>query len=291
VIGQQSATLSVTAPNQLSGAESSRSADVARTLSALIAALMAGSSVLGLLIPSIYRDNDWARSGFRGNDLISLVLATPLLLGGMAAARRGSARGRIVWLGALAYALYNYHFYLFGAAFNDLFLVYVALVGLSIWALILALTTTDPSAVRRSMNNPEPVKWVAGNLGLIGLFLGLAWIAQSIRYVIDGTLPQSLIDSGIHTNIVFALDLTLVVPAMFVGAWLYWTRRTWGYVIAGILVIKAAAYTVALISMSFFAAAADVKGAWDLTSVWVAMSVISLISCWRIFWPKRGRVD
>jgi hypothetical protein len=122
---------------------------------------------------------------------------------------------------------------------------------------------------------------------VIALFLGGAWLAQSIRFLIDGTVPQNIEDSGIHTSIVFALDLAFVVPAMIIGAWAYWSQRIWGATIAAILVIKAAAYTIALISMSFFAAASNVDGAWTLTPVWVAMSVISLASCWILFGARR----
>jgi hypothetical protein len=291
MIEQRIATFRIRSSGRSVPANGSRSVEIARGLSILIAVLMAGASILGLFSASIYRDNDWAKSGFRGNDLISLVLATPILLAGVMLTRRGSARGRLVWLGALAYTLYNYLFYLFGTAFNDLFLVYAALVGMSLWALILAVTATDPATIRQAMSDPDPLKWVAANLVLIGLFLGFAWIAQSVAYVVNGTLPQSVTDSGIHTAIVFALDLTMIVPPMFVGAWLYWTHHPWGFVMAGVLVIKAAAYTIALISMSFFAAAAGVPGAWDLAPVWVAISVVSLISCWRLFGVRRDIAD
>jgi hypothetical protein len=35
-------------------------------------------------------------------------------------------------------------------------------------------------------------------------------------------LPKLISDSGIHTSIVFALDLTLIVPAFLIGAVLRW---------------------------------------------------------------------
>jgi hypothetical protein len=52
----------------------------------------------------------------------------------------GSTRGMLIWLGLLAYALYNYAFYLFGAAFNALFLVYVAAFATPALALVAALS-------------------------------------------------------------------------------------------------------------------------------------------------------
>src|SRR6476661_1972778 len=256
---------------------------VAQNLSIAVAALMAIASVLGLFASGTYHDNDWARSGFRGNDLVSLALAVPLVLGSLVLARRGSVKAHVVWLGTLAYTLYNYLFYLFGAAFNDLFLVYVGLVALSVWALVLGLISTNPGRVRDELAPDRPSRWVAGNMLLIALFLGIAWIAQSLTYVANGKLPQNIVDSGIHTSIVFALDLSFIVPAMVVGAWIYWSRNVWGATLAGILVVKAAAYTIALISMSFFAAESDIDGAWTFIPVWLAMSIVSLISCRLLF--------
>jgi hypothetical protein len=37
-----------------------------------------------------------------------------------------------------------------------------------------------------------------------------------------GTLPELISDSGIYTSIVFALDLTLIVPAFLIGTVLRW---------------------------------------------------------------------
>jgi hypothetical protein len=253
---------------------------VAHRLTILIAMLTALSSGVGLFSDTIYRDNTWARSGFRGNDLISLFLATPLLLGGLTAAQHGSARGHLMWLGMVAYTLYNYSFYIFGAVFNELFLVYAILVGASIWVLILGLMTTDPIEIHRRLVRDFRTKWVVANMVVIGLFLAIGWSAQAIRFVVDGSVPQTVIDSGIHTSIVFALDLTLIVPAMFIGARLLWRGSDWGYLFAGILMIKAAIYTIALITMSFFASASDIEGSWTLVPVWIVMSLFSLASCW-----------
>jgi len=53
-------------------------------------------------------------------------------------------------------------------------------------------------------------------------------------------------------------------------------------------VVKAAAYTIALISMSFFAAESDIDGAWTFIPVWLAMSIVSLISCGLLFGAPHG---
>jgi hypothetical protein len=46
-------------------------------------------------------------------------------------------------IGVLAYSVYAYAIYVFDIHFGPLFIVYVAVFGLSIWALIAALASLD----------------------------------------------------------------------------------------------------------------------------------------------------
>ena len=52
-------------------------------------------------------------------------------------------RGLLLWLGTVGYAAYNYAFYLFGAALNVFFLLYVAALVLATITLIVALAHLD----------------------------------------------------------------------------------------------------------------------------------------------------
>src|SRR5687768_2368087 len=96
----------------------------ARLLTVAVVALMPLQAALGLLLPGEYRDPEWIRATWFGNDCVSLLVAAPLLLAAFVSSRRASARGVLVWLGTLAYATYNYAFYLFGAALNVFFPLY-----------------------------------------------------------------------------------------------------------------------------------------------------------------------
>lgn len=108
------------------------------TLAALLAVLMVAQSMLGLLIPSEYRDAEWMKASWFGNDVFTLTVAAPLLVIAILFARRGSVRGAMVWLGLTAYAVYNYAYYLFGAAMGSFFALYVVL-------LVLAVVTLTPN--------------------------------------------------------------------------------------------------------------------------------------------------
>jgi hypothetical protein len=102
-------------------------------LSAMVAVLMVAASAAGLWVHGLYRDAAWASAAFRGGDLVTLVVAAPALTAALLLARRGSRRAELVWAGTLAYAVYTYAFLVFGAAFNVVFLLHVALFSLSLF--------------------------------------------------------------------------------------------------------------------------------------------------------------
>lgn len=79
----------------------------ARLLTSALLAVMVAQAVLGLLFQGSYRDQAWITATWFGNDWVTLVLAAPLLFFALVHAGRGSVRANLVWLGVIAYAIYN----------------------------------------------------------------------------------------------------------------------------------------------------------------------------------------
>lgn len=252
-------------------------------LSAIIGVLALVASAGGLFVEGLYRDKTWTSSQLRGNDLVTLIVVVPLLVAAMVHSRRGSQRAQLVWLGSLAYMLYNYAFYLFGAAFNDYFLIYAALLALTILTFLFALPTIDAAGIGRQFRLRTPVRWISVYLLLIAVFLGGMWITQSLRFVATGEVPPVIIDSEHPTSVVFALDLALLVPFLVVAAIWLWQHRPWGYVLGAILLVKGTAYPLALVAMSVFAHDAGIPGAFDLMPLWVGFTVVSLVAAGFLF--------
>lgn len=224
-----------------------------------------------------YRDNALVTAAFRGNDLITFVVAIPLLL------HAGnnystSARARLVWLGLVGYALYNYAFYLFGAAFNDVFLVYAAIVVISTATLILCVSSGSLRSVAPTVLAQSVSKSVAAFLMFFALLIGGLWISRSVSFVLTGQVPDDITRTGHPTGIVYALDLTLLVPSVMTAAIWLWCGRRWGHALGIVVCIKATTYSIALIAMSYFADRAGIAGAWDLTALWAALGAGTLVS-------------
>lgn len=247
-------------------------------LTPVIALLTIAAAAGGLFIDGLYQGNLLLRSGWRGNDLITLLVASPLLIGSFVLALRGSPRGTLVWLGMLAYVLYNFAYYLFGAAFNNFFLIYVALVDLAMLALVFALGKTDANQWAEAFGEKTPARWIAGYMLITALALTGLYAAWSLQFVITGQVPEIVTNTGHLTSIVFALDLTLVVPWFILGAVWLWQRKPWGFLIATIVNVKGAVYMLALTFVTLSAARAGAVESAAEATPWVVIGLGSLVA-------------
>ncbi|MFW6181885.1 MAG: hypothetical protein ACOC8N_09060 [Spirochaetota bacterium] len=277
----------------------------AYVLSAAIALLAAAAAAGGLFIHGLYRDNPFVTAIWWGNDLVTLAVAFPVLAASLALSLRGSLWARLVWLGMLDYTLYNFAFYLFGAAFNAFFLVYTALFALSILALLFSLSRIDLRAVGHAFGaggctqgaevagagaggtgpaghgiagRGVPVRWIAGYMLLVAAGLCVIEVSQSLRFVFTGELPPVVARVAHPTSVVFGLDLSLMVPFLVLGAVWLWRRRPWGFVLGVILNVKGTVYTLALVAASVFAARAGFPEAAGELPVWLFFTAGGLAS-------------
>ncbi|HDP93926.1 MAG TPA: hypothetical protein ENN40_01030 [Candidatus Aminicenantes bacterium] len=225
----------------------------------------------------LYRDNLLVRSAWYGNDLVTLLLAVPLLTIAYRLARKQSPRGTLLWLGMLAYTFCNYAFYAFGAAFNQLFLAYILILVLSTLGLIQGLTSAETNFVLRAVAVGSVQRAVGIFIILVSLILGSFWIAVSAGFVWTGQVPAMVTAVEHPTNITAALDLWLVVSfGLIAGIWL-WRRRAWGFVIAGIWTVKGAVYMAALCAAAIATYASGATADLSQLGLWVPIGVGSAV--------------
>lgn len=229
-----------------------RNANVWLWLTAPIAILLAIASGSGVFISALYRDTPNLVVQARGQDAITLVAALPTLAIGALLAGRGSRRARLVWLGGLVYTVYTYVGYAFAVRFNSLFLVYVALLGCSTYALIGGLVTTDWAGVKAGFTERTPVKAVSLYLSVIAGLFYLLWLSEALPATLSGNPPQSLVDAGTPTNFVQVLDMAWLLPAVAITAVSLWRKQPLGYTLAGALLAHNVLLTLAILSMVVF---------------------------------------
>ena len=230
----------------------------AYAMSWVIAGLMIAASLAGLLVDGLYKEGEWARQALRGGDLVTLVLVAPLLIAALVLARRGSHRAQVVWMGALAYSLYNYAYYAFGATFNDAFLLHIALFSLSVFAIACALPNLPVSRIAAQLRTERAARWVGGLLVVVGSLQGLLWIFVVIRNAFTGEVIHNIPVNGQH--LVFALDLGLLVPSLIVAGVLLFRRAAMGFLLGGAMAVMGAAYQLNMMAGGVFQADAHVAG-------------------------------
>lgn len=182
--------------------------------SGLISLLTVLSSVAGLADPDVYarETENWTLQA-RGQDVGNL-LAVFVLMVAAVRHRNGSHRAGLVWLGTLLYLVYAFIVYAMALHLNGLFPVYVAVLGLSAWALIFHVGDVRRRGIHVQDGHARAVaSWVLIATGV--LFAGL-WLGELVPALATGRAPASLAEAGLPVNPVHVIDLSMVLPGFLI---------------------------------------------------------------------------
>jgi hypothetical protein len=172
--------------------------------------------------------------GFKGQDVVTLFISIPLLIFSLILYSRGSLSGYLLLTGVLAYFLYVYASMALGAAYNNLFLVYIALFSASLFAFILVFSSVDLEAISQNMES-LPQSGVAIFLLAAGSITLFVWGSDLVTALIKGSAPARM--DSYTTVVTYALDLAIITPAIFLSAVQILKGNPLGYVIAAALLM------------------------------------------------------
>lgn len=206
-------------------------------LSGSLAVVGAIAAAATALVPGVLRGTAVMNGSARGTALVVLVIAVPALAIAMWFAARGSVRAQIVWLGAVGYILYNSTLFLFATPFNQLFLLYVAMMSLGIWSIAMVIRDVGIESFRERFSPSLPVRPIAVYLLAIVALNFLAWMRNVVPGVLSTSSPSFLNGTGMPTSVLYVQDLGFWLPLMAVAAVWLWRRQAWGYVGVGVLMV------------------------------------------------------
>jgi hypothetical protein len=226
-----------------------------------------------------YYDTVSSAAQMQGNDLIALILGLPLLVissvmaGVYPAGRSGSLRGRLLLAGTLGFFLYTYLSMSMLTAYNMLFLVYVALFTMSLYAFILCMLSFDLADLPRHFSDKLPRGWIAGVLFAVGGFLSLAWVGRVVTELLNPQIPAAL--ENTTTRVIQALDLSLIAPLTVLAGIMLLKRSAWGYLLASVAVFKGLSMAMGVSAMAINMA---LKGVPDSMAVMVPFLVLTVLN-------------
>jgi hypothetical protein len=184
---------------------------------------------------------------FKAGDAVTLMLGIPTLIFSLLLYRRGSVRGGLLLAGTLAYFLYNYGSIAFGAAYNQLFLIYVALMSASLFGLILTLMSFDLAMLPAHFSPRLPRR----NMGIYsiasGIVLLLIWPGLSIiPALVEGKAPPEV--WSYTTVITYAIDMGIVAPALIAAGVMLLQSNPLGYLLTATLLVFTAMLGTSLLT-------------------------------------------
>jgi len=242
-------------------------------LSLVVAALMVTASGAGLLYADQLYSTDEARHLYLVNDVVTLIVGVPILLGSMALARRGSLIGLLFWPGALLYVVYNAVAYVCGLPLNAAFLLSLVLLVLSLYTLPGLVASIDAKSVQRRLRGAVSEGVTATAL----IVMGAAYLLLAL-----GTMLQALIGrADVPAELPVMVADTLTAPAWVAGGILLLRRKPLGYAVGGGLLFSINTLFVGVIAITLLQPAlTDKPFVVGDTLALAAMAIVAFIPTW-----------
>src|SRR5436305_5439494 len=246
-------------------------------LSVIDALLVLLASASGIFLKNIYAREtpSWAVQGI-GQDIVNLVAALALLIAAYLV-NKGSVKAFLVWSGVLLYLIYAYVIYAFDVHFNRLFLVYVAILGLSFYALIGSVIHLHLDQFQTSFAANTKARAVSVFLLVLGILFYLLWFSEEIPALLTGQIPPSVTTANVPSNPVHVLDLGLYLPAMIITAVLLWRRKLVGYLLVGPLLVFSILTGTAILAIFLVMSTREMPTSIAVEAFFAIIIVVSLV--------------
>ena len=258
-------------------------------LSLIAAVLMALASAAGVLSGATYvRETvSWAAQG-SGQDMINFMVVFPVLVGSAIQAHLGLTRARLVCMGALLYVVYSYVLYAFFVHFGPWFLVYVAVLGSSSFALIGAASSVDVRRLPAMFERVAHTRAAAVFLMIFGCGFAALWLGDIVPALIAGRTPASVTASGFPVSPIHVLDLALFLPGTIATSVLLWNRRPLGFLFAVPVLVFATLMGLAIIAMTFVMRARGLPAPMGIVPIVAVAVLCSAFFASRLLGDVRG---
>ena len=251
-----------------------------KILSFLISILAATVAFIGIVNQSIYqpRLNSISSSELLGQDSTSLIIGIIFFI--CLLIEKNSFFLKTVNLGILSYFIYIYGYFCFSLVASNLFILHMAIFGLSIFMFIYRLMPL----MREHRSVDTKKSYPRKTISVFFIIAVLIMLVKEIPYLIDTTIIQN--KSMALFDAYCVLDLSFVFPAMIIIAVMNLLKKPYSVIFTGILLIKLTTLMPALFFNDVFHY--FMNGFFIDFSFLIITAGFTLISLTLLFLYKRG---
>lgn len=226
----------------------------------------------------LYRfDTPLIAVGYRVSDAFTLIVGIPLLLISFWLFRRGSLRGKILLTGTLLFFLYNFGSLALGAAYNNLFIIYILLTMTTFLGGMGMLMSFDLQVFPKLFSERVPRSAISNFFIISGVALFCIWLFLSIvPALLANTVPPEL--ASYTTMITFVVDMGIIAPVLVSAGVLFRRGEPLGYVLASVLLIFIDALGCSLMAMGIAQQIAGLMNIGQFIGFVVSFAVLTLFS-------------
>ena len=226
-----------------------------------------------------YNDSVSMAAQARAQDLVTLIIGIPLLIISYILANKKSIKGKLMLTGIIGYFLYTYTSYSFLAMYNIFFLVYVALMSISLFAFIINIKSDDLKNLKKYFDEKLPRKYIGISNIIMGLCICLLWLGMLIPII--GKNPPIL--EHYTTLPIQALDLGFIVPTAIISGILLIENKSLGYILTSIIIMKGVTLVLAIVMMLIFMNLAGIELAIVEVIMFPTFLLILIINLFLLF--------
>ena len=209
------------------------------------------------------------------SDMVTLFLAIPATIVALYFTTKNSFRAQLTLTGLIGYFLYTYISYVFLWTYNPLFILYTALMSLSLFAFIIAMTSFDLTNIIHRFSDKFPTRLISGYLMAISILLALLWLAK-LAPTFGGAIPIGL--EHYTTLVIQGMDLGIIVPAGLITAYLLIKRQALGYFLSSVLIVKGIAMLIAISMMIVNMMLQGVSVSWIESVIFFGFTLFSFFT-------------
>ena len=189
------------------------------------------ASAAGVFYQAIYAKviSDKMMAGTISQDIQAIAVAV-VLLGLTAVTGKRDIKKQTVILGLLGFIFYAYGLYSIERVYNGLYLIYMAIMGLSFYGIVIGVVSLK-DVIAGGISIAK--KWRYASIGFslfIPTLFYILWIAMLVPLITAGNKPEFLYG-------VYIIDLVFVMPAFVIVAYQEIRNRSLGLLLAPALFI------------------------------------------------------